>query len=303
MVYSLLRNEKAVRSFAQVSSDVASLRRSLTAANASSVNTSSTASALGDEDFSFDHLVINSTAYRNAFVRQQNRLRLQDNSRGSASSPENGSTTATIRSETTVKPTRESKKGKTITSSEDFGVFPRGALGRLLGGLFYKEVIKEPGTTASIFRTHSDSRGYEVLPGGRIARISALEDPFDAPSPSRRPAQPPAQPQKSEQPSFFNDHYSNDKIFVRNLVSVIWSYQSKGADEFTLERGHVLKVVGMWDDGWARGVMYPARAESLTDGEHEGEVPSEIERKTFPLACVCLPQHWRRLIEGDAANN
>jgi hypothetical protein len=71
MVFSILRNEKAPRSFARVSIDIASLRRPLTAVNASSISTSSTGSVLRVEDSSFDDLVINSKAYRNVFVRSK----------------------------------------------------------------------------------------------------------------------------------------------------------------------------------------------------------------------------------------
>jgi len=216
MVLSILRNEKATRSFARVSSDIASLRRSLTAVNASSINTSSTGSVLGDENFSFDDLAINSTAYRNAFVWQQSRLQLHDSSRGSGSPPETGSKAASIRSETTAKPTKESKKGKAITSSGDFKVIPRGPLGRLLGGLFYKEVID---------RTQFESKGWETLPGCRIARITALDGPltdsWDAPSP--------AKPQESEQLPFFKNRYSDDQIFSENLVEVILGVPGNGS--------------------------------------------------------------------------
>ena len=41
--------------------------------------------------------------------------------------------------------------------------------------------------------------------------------------------------------------------------------------------------------------MYPARAESLTDGEHKELFEGEV--KASPLTYVCLPQHWRKAIE------
>ena len=199
-----------------------------------------------------------------------------------AAHPETGSKAASIRSETTVKPTKESKKGKAIASSGDFKVIPRGPLGRLLGRLFYKEVID---------RTQFESKGYETLPRGRIARITALDgpltDPWDAPSP--------AKPQESEQPPFPKDHYSDDQIFSENLIEVIWGFQARAADELTLERGQVLKVLRLWEDGWATGLMYPARAESLTDGEHKELFEGVV--KAFPLTYVCLPQRRRKAIE------
>jgi hypothetical protein len=98
-----------------------------------------------------------------------------------------------------------------------------------------------------IDRTQFESKGYEMLPGGRIARVKALDepliDPWDAPSP--------AKPQESEQLPFFKDHYSDDQIFWENLVEVIWGFQARVADAFTLERGQVLKVLRLWEDAWA----------------------------------------------------
>ncbi|KAA8571044.1 hypothetical protein EYC84_000409 [Monilinia fructicola] len=88
-------------------------------------------------------------------------------------------------------------------------------------------------------------------------------------------------------------------------------------DEFTLERGDMLKVVGIWDDGWATGVMINERADewdekrkmqrdsgvSNTSGRREISPNVSGEIKAFPLVCVCLPDHWRRTIDGDGSTD
>ncbi|ODA76287.1 hypothetical protein RJ55_08132 [Drechmeria coniospora] len=227
--------------------------------------------------------------------------------------------------------------------------------------------------------------GYEVLPGGRVARMSALEghsggsptrldhegpgaasaatlafkggdspsssDEFaDSPrSESRGALRPPpasrrqgslssgsllaSDPQspasgcdfsspmgvgsqQSEQLPFFKDYYSQDDIHPSDKVAALWAYQPRAADEFALERGDMLKVVGIWDDGWATGIMLSEKAEdweargqsqrdsgvSNTSGPR-GSTPvsSNCEMKAFPLVCVCLPEHWRKTIDGDGS--
>nr|POE51769.1 hypothetical protein CFP56_25976 [Quercus suber] len=119
----------------------------------------------------------------------------------------------------------------------------------------------------------------------------------------------------SEQLQFFKDYYSQDEITNGDAVATLWAYEPRAGDEFHLERGDMIKVIGIWDDGWATGVRLRQRAEDwrppnrtqrdsgLSNGssskppdtsEGEGEV------KAFPLVCVCLPQHWRKTIEGES---
>ncbi|KAH7328132.1 hypothetical protein B0I35DRAFT_486178 [Stachybotrys elegans] len=121
--------------------------------------------------------------------------------------------------------------------------------------------------------------------------------------------------QQSEQLPFFKDYYSPDDIHTSDKVAVLWAYQPRAADEFALERGDMLKVVGIWDDGWATGVMLDERAEdwearrqtqrdsgvSNTSGRRESPTVALGEIKAFPLVCVCLPEHWRKTIEGDGS--
>ncbi|KAF2035023.1 hypothetical protein EK21DRAFT_55696 [Setomelanomma holmii] len=119
---------------------------------------------------------------------------------------------------------------------------------------------------------------------------------------------------QSEQLQFFKDYYSQDDIHPNDTVATLWAYQPRAGDEFELERGDMLKVVGIWDDGWATGVRLTESAEQwearkaeqrdsgVSNGSRRsrGEVDSEI--KAFPLVCVCLPQHWRKTIEGDSTD-
>ncbi|KAK2814458.1 hypothetical protein FQN49_008181 [Arthroderma sp. PD_2] len=119
---------------------------------------------------------------------------------------------------------------------------------------------------------------------------------------------------QSEQLPYFRDYYSQDDVHPNDKVAVLWAYQPRAADEFELDRGDMLKIVGIWDDGWATGVRINERAEDY-DGKHkhnphrdsgvsqgsEGRPPSSPaagEIKAFPLVCVCLPEHWRKTIDG-----
>ncbi|KAI1334862.1 hypothetical protein F5Y15DRAFT_265544 [Xylariaceae sp. FL0016] len=122
--------------------------------------------------------------------------------------------------------------------------------------------------------------------------------------------------QQSEQLPFFKDYYSQDDIHPGNRVAVLWAYQPRAADEHALERGDMLKVVGIWDDGWATGILMDERADewearrqaqrdsgvSNTSGRGgDTSPPVSGEIKAFPLVCVCLPEHWRKTIEGDGS--
>lgn len=121
--------------------------------------------------------------------------------------------------------------------------------------------------------------------------------------------------QQSEQLAFFKDYYSQDEIHPGDKVATLWAYQPRASDEFALERGDMLKVVGIWDDGWATGVMIDERADdwdakrnaqrdsgvSNTSGRRDESPAASGEIKAFPLVCVCVPDHWRKTIEGDGS--
>ncbi|KAI1817453.1 hypothetical protein GGS20DRAFT_9763 [Poronia punctata] len=122
--------------------------------------------------------------------------------------------------------------------------------------------------------------------------------------------------QQSEQLPFFKDYYSQDDINPGDRVAVLWAYQPRANDEFALERGDMLKVVGIWDDGWATGTLLDERAdewEARRQAQRDSGVsnasvrardispPTSGEIKAFPLVCVCVPDHWRKTIEGDGS--
>ncbi|KAL2260758.1 hypothetical protein VTK26DRAFT_5150 [Humicola hyalothermophila] len=153
---------------------------------------------------------------------------------------------------------------------------------------------------------------------GSLSSSSVLNgDDVHSPSTGGMSSPPGVASQQSEQLPFFKDYYSQDDIHPGDRVAVLWAYQPRAADEFALERGDMLKVVGIWDDGWATGVFVDERVEqwearrqaqrdsgvSNTSGrlpdDHSPPVSGEI--KAFPLVCVCLPEHWRKTIEGDGS--
>jgi hypothetical protein len=94
--------------------------------------------------------------------------------------------------------------------------------------------------------------------------------------------------EKTSEKAEFADYYSlsQEKIVSGSVVAVLWSYQSRANDEFELERGDLIKVVGVWDDGWATGYKCDDRAE---DWEARGKdsVPIFKESgviKAFPVS-------------------
>lgn len=119
---------------------------------------------------------------------------------------------------------------------------------------------------------------------------------------------------QSEQLPFFRDYYSEDDIYPGDKVAVLWAYQPRAGDEFGLDRGEMLKVIAIWDDGWATGVRLPESAEDFDARQREqrdsgishisqkpliSPAPTS-EIKAFPLVCVCLPPHWSKIVYGDA---
>ncbi|KAI5806698.1 hypothetical protein DFH27DRAFT_354517 [Peziza echinospora] len=120
----------------------------------------------------------------------------------------------------------------------------------------------------------------------------------------------------SEQLPYFKDYYSKDDIHPHDKVAVLWAYSPRAGDEFELERGDMLKVIGIWDDGWATGIRINERAEDYVRARTQrdsGISASQLSRasmrpstptgnrdvKAFPLVCVCLPEHWHKTIEND----
>ena len=102
---------------------------------------------------------------------------------------------------------------------------------------------------------------------------------------------------QSEQLPFFKDYYSEDDIHPNDKVATLWAYSPRAGDEFELERGDMLKVVGIWDDGWATGIRLKERAEDyvgkykaqrdsgVSNGSGRGDSPPPTgELKAFPVS-------------------
>lgn len=159
-------------------------------------------------------------------------------------------------------------------------------------------------------RTGSLSSTSQLTPGAATA-VSAKTPgsgpgAFDTSSPETWTS--PESNGQSEQLAFFKDYYSSEEIHPTDIVAALWAYEPRAADEFQLERGDMVKVVGIWDDGWATGIRARGKAEDwkanaqrdsgMTESQHHTDGEGEV--KAFPLVCVCLPQHWRKTIEGES---
>ncbi|CAI7611227.1 unnamed protein product [Penicillium glandicola] len=178
----------------------------------------------------------------------------------------------------------------------------------------------------------SDSEGMGASPGamsksippvtgkrhGSLSSNSILAGLESDSSPRSAPTNQYSSPEavtsgRSEQLSYFRDYYSQDEIHAGDKVAVLWAYSPRAGDEFELDRGEMLRVIGIWDDGWATGVRLTERAEDL-DMTHREQRDSGVsngsrmrgasspmpsgEIKAFPLVCICLPQHWHKIIDG-----
>ncbi|KAI2779130.1 hypothetical protein F4815DRAFT_446731 [Daldinia loculata] len=192
--------------------------------------------------------------------------------------------------------TARRRGGDNHSSSDSFGDSPRSEP--------RAAILRPPPMN---IRRHGSLSSSSVLAG---------EDPQSPTSAGGMSSPPGVNSQQSEQLPFFKDYYSQDDVHPGERVAVLWAYQPRAADEFALERGDMLKVVGIWDDGWATGVLLDERADewearkqaqrdsgvSHTSGRgRDTSPPASGEIKAFPLVCVCLPEHWRKTIEGDGS--
>ncbi|KAI9053084.1 hypothetical protein LZ554_003353 [Drepanopeziza brunnea f. sp. 'monogermtubi'] len=220
----------------------------------------------------------------------------------------------------------EGHSGDSPPRGGDIGVVGAGGAGAGAAIAYAAARKRQDPSSSDEYSLVSHSNGGGVLrppPTGRRAgslsssSVLGLDDPQSPISGSGGDlSSPPAvASQQSEQLPFFKDYYSQDEIHPGNTVATLWAYQPRASDEFALERGDMLKVVGIWDDGWATGVMIDDRADdwdakrkaqrdsgvSNTSGPRDGSPVVSGEIKAFPLVCVCLPDHWRKTIEGDAS--
>ncbi|KAK5017764.1 hypothetical protein LTR16_002059 [Cryomyces antarcticus] len=187
------------------------------------------------------------------------------------------------------------------------------------GGAYEKSSSEE-------YDSPESTRAFGVAPppkrSGSLSSGDLLAGAEDSSSPNSGSGDQYSSPEgmgsgQSERLTFFKDYYSQDEIHPGDRVSTLWAYQPRANDEFELERGDMLKIVGIWDDGWATGVRVSSRAEDWTEGRRPQRdsgmsngssnrpesASASGEIKAFPLVCVCLPQHWRKTIEGESTDS
>lgn len=184
----------------------------------------------------------------------------------------------------------------------------RGQYGPLGEFGYYRKSSSEedtPGSRRTPGLAPPPKRSGSLSSGSQLAIPGAEES---SPSSQDEYTSPESQGQ-SERLAFFKDYYSQDEVHPHDIVATLWAYEPRAADEFHLERGDMIKVISIWDDGWATGVRVRQKAEDWRpdakaqrdSGMSNGSSPEgEGEVKAFPMVCVCLPQHWRKTIEGDS---
>ncbi|PIA88615.1 hypothetical protein CB0940_06890 [Cercospora beticola] len=179
-------------------------------------------------------------------------------------------------------------------------------------GRYSKDISEEEATPDSRLAPPPRKRSGSLSSGSQLGIVGAGAQ--DTSPSSGGEFTSPESNGRSEQLAFFKDYYSQDEIHPGDLVSTLWAYEPRAGDEFQLERGDMIKVIGIWDDGWATGVRVRQRAEdwrtsgniqrdsglSTAPGSRDQTPGEEGEVKAFPLVCVCLPAHWKKTIEGDS---
>ena len=232
-----------------------------------------------------------------------------------------------------------SPKGNTQMLPPDYGPQPGGRVARmsaLEGSSSESPAYGAAGAVAGEkgrYGDTSDSDAFNDTPesrnptavvaagkrGGSLSSqsvLGALDDP-SSPNTEGQLSSPEGMTSgQSEQLPFFKDYYSQEEIHPNDRVSCLWAYAPRAGDEFELERGDMLKVVGIWDDGWATGVRISERAKDydpkrklhrdsgVSDSSRKAESPQASgELKAFPLVCVCLPEYWRQAIEDDTSDD
>ncbi|KAF3934355.1 hypothetical protein ABW19_dt0201073 [Dactylella cylindrospora] len=121
--------------------------------------------------------------------------------------------------------------------------------------------------------------------GGRNSSLSSssmLDNTINSPLSDNRGVSSPMYngSSQSEQLPAFKDYYSSDNIKPGDDVATLWAYAPRAKDEFELERGDMLRVLGIWDDGWATGVRINGRAEDYIQRRQQRD--SGLSTQTDP---------------------
>ncbi|EMR09196.1 hypothetical protein PNEG_02533 [Pneumocystis murina B123] len=114
------------------------------------------------------------------------------------------------------------------------------------------------------------------------------------------------------------DYYSDHQITRNTEVVALYIYEPKMPDEMILERGDIIHVVSVWDDGWCSGIKIgkldnfntkkntfknnikylQSTNKNVSKLETEIQI-DELTIKAFPLVCVCHKDSWKDVIESD----
>lgn len=133
--------------------------------------------------------------------------------------------------------------------------------------------------------------------------------------------------------SVIADHYSTNAIHPQSDVVALWSYTPRLQDEMALERGDVVRIENLYDDGWALGRKMKTKVWDLpeeraterdsgigtshresgstahrislereppttsrSDKGKEKEIPEAGSIKAFPMVCVCHRDAWAEVL-------
>ena len=162
--------------------------------------------------------------------------------------------------------------------------------------------------------------------GGNGKRVSRTSTTLSSTSPQS------AEASEAASVSVVADHYSTNAILQHSEVVALWSYTPRLGDEMSLERGDVVCIENLYDDGWALGrklrtkiwdmlseesrsrserdsgigtlhrestssgrrgsLEHPSTAGTTSDKGKEKEIPETGSIKAFPMVCVCHRDAW-----------
>lgn len=101
-----------------------------------------------------------------------------------------------------------------------------------------------------------DSRVYRRVLAQARSQLSPKTENQESTNTVTKTRDPPAEENKilelgeeTQQVQSFKDYYSQDSIHPTDTVPTPWAYVPRADDEFGLEKGDMLKVVGIWNDG------------------------------------------------------
>ncbi|KAG4306419.1 hypothetical protein PORY_000407 [Pneumocystis oryctolagi] len=114
------------------------------------------------------------------------------------------------------------------------------------------------------------------------------------------------------------DYYSDHQITRNTEVVALYMYKPKMPDEMTLEKGDIIHVVSVWDDGWCSGIKTGKMSnfdsekntskddieylENINKNASESKTQAQTDEliiKVFPLVCVCHKDSWKKIVISD----